>query len=162
MFDIINPRQTVLVTSQGLGKVLGIPKESHSIITLDWHMPVSKEPFMYAIAVGYSRFSYQLIKSSGVFAVNFIPFELKSEAIVCGTKSGEHHDKFEHTNLTKIDSDTIECPRIREASATLECQVVNEVDTGDHAIFIGKVTGRHINNSGQRLFHTSGNKFSAL
>jgi len=162
MFDIINPRQTVLVTCQAEVTILGQTKLKDNLITLDWHMPVSFKPMLYAIAIGKTRFSYKLIAKSGVFAVNFIPATLKEAAVYCGTRSGEHIDKFQETGVTRVQADSIVCPIIREAVAHLECEVIQEVDAGDHVIFIGKVTGTNKRSEERRLFHTDSDNFSEL
>ena len=90
---LLYPRQTILVTTELEGK--------DNIITLDWHMPVSVKPLLYAICIGKKKFSRKLIDDSGVFAVNFVPYKLKDAAIFCGRNSGEHIDKFEKTVCDK-------------------------------------------------------------
>ena len=77
--SIYNPRQTILVSCRGPAKHRFTLKEEikDNLITLDWHMPASFDPFPYAIAAGKTRFSCSIIRNSGVFVVNFMPFEYK-------------------------------------------------------------------------------------
>jgi len=153
------PRQVVLVTTRANISILGKEKVKDNIITIAWHMPVSFEPNLYAIAVGKTRFSCKMIQESGVFVVNFIPFELKKQALECGLKSGAYTDKFSDTGLTKEEAKKIDCPRIKEALAYLECEVIKEVEAGDHIIFIGKILNSEEKKGGKRLFQI-GNDFT--
>ena len=158
MPSINNPRQVILVTSREEVEVMGktIPKDN--IITVAWHMPVSHEPMLYAVAIGKTRFSAKLIKISKSFVVNFVPKSLEKAAVICGTTSGEHADKFEKAGLTKEEAQNIDCPKIKEAIGYLECEVINEIEAGDHIIFIGQIVNAELKKSERRLFqaHESG------
>ncbi len=151
MSELTDPRQVILVTSREEMDILGKKQVKDNIITIAWHMPVSFNPKLYAISVGKTRFSCEIIKKSKAFVVNFIPFELKDKALLVGTKSGMHIDKFKEAGLTKEECDNIDCPRIKEALAYIECEVINEVDAGDHIIYIGKVLNSNIKKAGKRL-----------
>ncbi|MAG07860.1 hypothetical protein CMO89_00125 [Candidatus Woesearchaeota archaeon] len=162
MLPIFNPRQTILVTCREkiADKFTGREHIKDNIITLDWHMPVSFQPFLYAIAIGKKRFSHNLIKESMVFVVNFMPYHLEEEVLDCGRHSGAHMDKFEKTGLAKEEADRIDCPRIRQALAILECEIINSIDAGDHTVFISKVVHSEEKEKGKRLFHTEGDEFT--
>jgi len=160
MFSVINPRQTVLVTSRANVNVAGKALEKEDIITLDWHTPLSIKPILYGIVVGKSRFSYKLIHESKVFAVNFMSKDNEKEVLFCGRNSGEFIDKFSRSGLTKGEAEKIDCPIIKEALAHIECEVADEIETGDHVIFIGKVLNTKLNKKGKRIFHTEGDNFT--
>ena len=158
MSELTDPRQVILVTSREEMDIMGKKEVKDNIITIAWHMPVSFNPNLYAISIGKTRFSCEIIKKSKAFAVNFVPFELKKQVLVCGTKSGIHIDKFKEAGLTKEECKSIDCPRIKEALAYIECEVINEVDAGDHIIFVGKVLNSEIKKNGKRLLQR-GNDF---
>lgn len=147
-----NPRQTVLITSRF--------KDKDNIMTADWHTPLSFEPMMYAVSIGKTRYSLELIRQSKVFVVNFMSKDYEKEILYCGTYSGKKVDKFQATGLTKEESETINCPRIKEALAYLECQVEKEIETGDHILFIGKVSKAELRYYGKRLFHLFNDQFT--
>jgi len=151
MSKLTDPRQVILVTSREEMEILGKKEVKDNIITVAWHMPVSFEPFLYAISVGKTRFSCKIIQKSKAFVVNFVPFELKEQALKCGMISGEHKDKFKETKLGKEEAKSVDCLRIKEALAYIECEAVNEVDAGDHIIFIGKVLNSGVKKEGKRL-----------
>jgi len=151
MSELTDPRQVILVTSREEMDIMGKKQVKDNIITIAWHMPVSFDPRLYAISVGKTRFSADVISKSKVFAVNFVPFSLKDKALLVGTKSGRHMDKFAETGLGKEECSSVDCPRIKEALAYIECEVVNEVDAGDHIVFIGKVVNSAVEKGGKRL-----------
>jgi len=160
MSEITNPRQTVLITSRAKTSILGREQEKDNIFAIDWHMPSSKEPRLYAISVGKERFSSELIKKSRCFVVNFMSPDYEKEVLFCGTHSGKHMDKFIETSLTKEEAEKIDCPRINEASAFLECEVINELETGDHVIFVGKIAYGNLKKQGKRIFHKTDDRFT--
>ena len=159
MFDEVNPRQVICVTSRAEMEVLGKRQIKDNIFTLAWHCPLSFEPRLYGICVGKERYSLQLIRQSNTFVVNFIAKENEDDAIFCGGHSGKHIDKFEKTGFTKAEAENIDCARIKEALGYLECEVVNEIDLGDHLLIVGKVLKAH-STKGQRLFYIGNNEFS--
>jgi flavin reductase (DIM6/NTAB) family NADH-FMN oxidoreductase RutF len=158
---LTNPRQTVIVTCRARGaRVMGVETEKDNAITIDWHMPVSFSPQLYAIAVGKSRFSYKILTESKAFVVNFIPETMAKEATFCGRRSGEHRDKLKEAEIKTHEADNIDCPRIVGAVGYLECEVIQEVEAGDHVIFIGKVVHAELVKEQKRLFHVDGDDFT--
>lgn len=154
------PNQTVIVTCRSKVKVLGRESEKDNAITIDWHMPVSFEPRLYAIAVGNSRFSKNMIHSSSVFAVNFLAFSMKDAAIACGSRSGEHTSKLKDAGIRTKDARSIDCPVLEDAAGVIECEVIQEIEAGDHTIFIGKAVYYEEKAKEKRLFHAEGNEFT--
>ncbi|MBN2330747.1 MAG: flavin reductase [Candidatus Aenigmarchaeota archaeon] len=152
MPEIDGPRQVILVTCRHRGK--------DNIITLAWHMPTSFDPRLYAISIGKTRFSHDMIRDSGNFCVNFMPAEQKKGMEHCGSVSGRNADKFEHSGFGKEECGKIDCPRIKQAIGFLECEVVDSVETGDHTVFIGKVVHSKTKGSGKRLYHITGNRYA--
>lgn len=45
-----------------------------NLMPLSWHMPISREPFRYAIAVRDENITYNMLKDHGSFTLNFLPF----------------------------------------------------------------------------------------
>ncbi|MBU0756995.1 MAG: flavin reductase family protein [Nanoarchaeota archaeon] len=160
MLNIVNPRQTVLVTCRADVKNFGKQGVKDNIIAIDWHTPLAFNPMMYAISVGKERFSCELIKASGVFVVNFMSNANEKEVLFCGRNTGRHIDKFEATELTRDEADKVDCCKINEALAYMECEVTETIETGDHVLFIANVLGSEVRKSGKRLYHTNGNEFT--
>jgi flavin reductase (DIM6/NTAB) family NADH-FMN oxidoreductase RutF len=150
--DATNPLQTMLLTCRADGR--------DNIITLDWHMPLSFEPMMFAVSIGKTRYSLEIVRSSKVFVANFMGHVSENGVLFCGRNSGRNADKFASCGLKKEEAKTVDCPRIVEALAYLECEVVNEIEFGDHILFAGKVTHAEVKKDGKRLFHLAGDKFT--
>jgi len=160
MREAVHPRQVVLVSVRGSAEALGKEVHRDNIITLAWHTPLSFDPEMYGICVGKNRFSYKLIKQSRAFAVNFASHDMKDPAVYCGTSTGANVEKFDRPDITKQECEKIDCPCIAEAVAVLECELVEEVETGDHVFFIGKVLRSDVRDDKARLFHCGADQFT--
>ena len=57
------PRNVILVTCEAETDIMGKEVDKKNAITLSWHMPVSFNPWLYAIAIGKEKFSYGLRSS---------------------------------------------------------------------------------------------------
>jgi flavin reductase (DIM6/NTAB) family NADH-FMN oxidoreductase RutF len=88
-----------------------------------------------------------------------MPFSAKEKVLFCGTHTGRSIDKFKKSGLTKEESEAIDCPKVAEAVAQLECEVVNLVDAGDHLLFIGKILRQIEKASAPRLFSKTDDEF---
>ncbi|KPL17900.1 MAG: hypothetical protein AMJ92_10515 [candidate division Zixibacteria bacterium SM23_81] len=128
---LINDGCTILVTAQ-----LG---EKSNIITLAWQTPVSSSPPMAAISVAPSRYSHQLIATSGEFVINVPPLSLLKAVVYCGSVSGRDEDKFQGAGLTAESAAVVSVPLIAECIGHLECQVSQRISAGDHTLFVGQV-----------------------
>lgn len=146
--------QAILVSSRAEieDKFSPDKKIKDNIFTLCWHMPVSMDPPLFAISAGKTRYSSKIIKESKVFVVNFMDLKYEKEVVFCGTHSGEDMDKFKDSGLGKEEADSIDCPRIKQADGYLECRVVQEIDAGDHIIFVGEVLKQEVKKTKNRIF----------
>lgn len=86
------------------------------------------------------------IRDTGVFAVNIVAYAMRD---VMNQSSGgwdKATDEFELAKITKAPCETIDCPRVAEAPATLECRMSQVVTLKGEANFlvIGEVTGVHM------------------
>ena len=110
-----------------------------NIMPLAWHMPVSKEPFRYAVAIRNENYTHTLIKERREFALNFLDIAYQHAYQVCGETHGEHIDKFKRSGLGKKKAVTIESTLIEEAYMIYECTLNDIINYGDHDIFIADV-----------------------
>ena len=131
---------------------MGIEEEVNDIILLDWHSPASHEPRKYLILVGKKTTALERIRKSCSFVVNFMQYESMEKIIACEKEFRK--DKFQKLGLTEAASiKLIDCPRIKEAIAWLECEVERELDVGDHVMFIGRVLHADDVKEAKRPFH---------
>jgi len=160
MTRLTKPRQTVLISSKGEADIFGKQILKDNLTAIDQHMSCSNNPRLYAISLSKTSFSYKLINESNVFIVNFVSHNLAEEIKICLTRHGDYTDKFKETKLTKVEGEKVDCPLVKEALGHLECEVVEEIETGDHIVFIGKVLKESLKEDDKRLFHLGNHKFS--
>jgi flavin reductase (DIM6/NTAB) family NADH-FMN oxidoreductase RutF len=98
----------------------------------------------YSISVKSDDSLKKMINRAGNFVVNFMDVNQESIVLSCEKHDGLFVNLFEKNNLSKADSDYVESLRIKEAKAVLECEVEQELDSGDHTIFIGRVVGPRV------------------
>lgn len=162
MAFIFNPRQLVLITCRGKTAILGRERDAQDIIATSWHSPASRDPPLYAVFVSNRLdFALNLLRHSRVFCVNFIAYELRAQAAFCGRHAGEHIDKFKETGLTAAECEKIDCPRIAEAVAHIECELQEDRTVGDHVVLIGKIVASELKDArAKRLFQLDENTFT--
>ncbi len=129
---MLNPVPVVMVTCADAS---GKP----NIITVAWAGTINSEPPMLSISVRKERYSHDLIKDKGQFAVNLTTQKLVWATDLCGVKSGRDTDKFELAGLTPEKASVIDVPIIRESPLSLECVVRNIVELGSHDLFIAEI-----------------------
>jgi len=127
----------------------GIP----NIITCSAVFPV--QPGYVGVAVGFTRYSHDLIRTAGEFAVNLPDSNLSEAVTFCGNRSGRRYRKFEECHLTPQKARKIETPVIGECVAWIECENYSSALTHDHTIFVGKVVDAYAReDASDRLFAT--------
>jgi flavin reductase (DIM6/NTAB) family NADH-FMN oxidoreductase RutF len=139
------PRQVVLITTRHDG--------ADNVWPMDFHGPLSFVPPLYGIAAQRNGYGAELVRSSGVFVVNFVPQAWERAIFLCGNVSGRGTDKFAAAGLRKEEAESIEAPRLAESLGALECRVQQVVEVGDHTLFIGRVTHQVYRAEGPRLHH---------
>lgn len=128
---LLHPYNTVLVTASS--------KDRRNVMAVAWIMPVSVDPPILATSIRASRYTYELINESGVFAVNVPSFEKAKEVLLCGRKSGRNMDKFKKANFTVGKGKVFDIPTIAECVAHIECKVIKVFELGDHMLIAGQV-----------------------
>lgn len=109
-------------------------------MTVAWGSRVSWNPPLFAISIGPSKYTYQLIKEYRAFAVHTVSKKLVSAAMnIFGSLSGRDVDKFELLKIEPVKARRITAPIIPTAPIIMECRVVNEYPAGDHVLLIAEV-----------------------
>lgn len=105
-------------------------------MTAAWVAQASFNPPLVTIAIGKTRYSHDLIKGGGVFAINVLGREGIPAGRHFGLTTGRKTDKFAHV---PYDTKVTGCPVLKDAIAYLDCKVISYHDVGDHTLFIGEV-----------------------
>lgn len=133
----LTPLPAVMVTCQR-------PGETANIITIAWIGIACSEPPMLSISIRKSRYSYDIIKSTGEFVVNIPNRELARATDLCGIVSGRDYDKFKLTGLTRTPASKVRVPMIEECPINLECQTRTVLELGSHDMFVAEIVATHI------------------
>ena len=158
---IYNPRQTVLVTCRGSVELAGKGMERDDIIPCDWHSPVSAHPPMYAIVLNAQLMAVSIIRNSGCFVVNFMPYSAVDSIKAAMRTAGEYADKVDAIGVHEaLCEKLVDCFRLKEALGRIECEVVEEKAFGDHVMFIGKVLFSELDHDEKRPFHVDKDMFT--
>lgn len=125
-----------------------------NVLTVAWTGIICTHPAMTYISLRPSRYSYDIIKETGEFAINLTTSKMVQAADLCGVKSGRDTDKFAKCALHAGRSFTINAPVISESPLSLECRVREIVPLGSHDMFIAEITavnadGRYIDSKGK-------------
>lgn len=112
-----------------------------NIITLAWAGTVCSVPPLISISIRPSRYSHELISSSGEFVINIPDETMAAICNYCGTKSGKNVDKFKDMGLHKEKGINVNAPWIKECPVNIECKVKDVIRLGTHDMFIGEVVG---------------------
>ena len=121
--------------------------ERENVLTIAWTGIVNSDPPKTYISVRPSRHSYDIIKKSGVFAINLTTCELVRSADWCGVYTGAKVDKFERCKLTRAVASEISCPIIEESPLTLECRVTDVIPMGSHDMFLADIVAVDVDES---------------
>ena len=90
--------------------------------------------------------SLRNLRETGVFAVNVVEYAMREKMNATSGTYPPGTDEFDLAGIEKAPCETIDCPRVAGAPATLECRVVQIVPLLGKANFltIGEVTGIHL------------------
>ncbi|MBQ7347152.1 MAG: flavin reductase family protein [Clostridia bacterium] len=113
--------------------------EHDNVLTIAWTGIINSDPPKTYISVRPSRHSYEMIKKSGVFAVNLTTKELVKAADWCGVYTGAKVDKFERCRLQKEKASEIDCPILAQSPLVLECRVTDVIPLGSHDMFLADI-----------------------
>lgn len=135
--NMVYPLPAVMVSCGEVGK-------NPNIITIAWTGTICTNPAMVYISVRPERYSYNLIKSTGEFAINLTTKHVIKAVDYCGVRSGKDIDKFKEMKLTPIKANKISAPLIGECPVNVECKVKDIIELGSHHMFIAEVLGVNI------------------
>lgn len=128
---LIAPLPPVLVTCGTM--------EKPNVLTIAWTGILSTTPPKTYISLRPSRFSHDIIKSTGEFVINLSTVPLTRTVDFCGVRSGREFDKFALMGLIPEKASRVACPMISQSPVSLECRVTDIVPLGSHDMFIADI-----------------------
>jgi flavin reductase (DIM6/NTAB) family NADH-FMN oxidoreductase RutF len=153
LYRLLYPMKVVLITAKH--------EDKESIMPAAWCFPLSADPPMFGVSVAKKRFTYSLVKGSERFAINIPTPEMKDGIVKCGTASGRDTDKFSETGW-KREEGKLGIPLVGECSASIECLLEREIETGDHFVLVGKVENVIKRKEAKGIYQVAGTEFTEL
>jgi flavin reductase (DIM6/NTAB) family NADH-FMN oxidoreductase RutF len=129
----IQPRSTALLAC------------GSNLMPASWHMPVSKSPFRYAVAVREENHTHQLLKASGSCTLNFLPYTYRDEVDHMGRIHGDHCNKLTQSGFEVWGHDGQSNPILSVSDFVYVCRVFDHQAYGDHTLFIADVVQIYVN-----------------
>ena len=135
-----------------------------NLMALSWHMPVSKSPFRYAVAVRAENHTYKLLRERGSFTLNFMPFDHYRAIDRMGRLHGDTEDKLAASELASRGTDAEGNLLLDGADFIYECRVFDTASWGDHTLFICDVKHVRVHErpSGRLALFTGKGRYSAV
>lgn len=140
------PSKVVLAVTQK-------PDGGYNLITLEWFMRTSIQPSMFAISIGHSRFSHDCLEQNRWFNLVFPSLEMKPLLALSGSTSGRDSDKFEMGKVSSFPGKLHKLPILGDAVANFECEVISQIRSGDHTIYIGEVKYSWLNQDKELFYY---------
>ncbi|MGD9941478.1 MAG: flavin reductase family protein [Clostridia bacterium] len=132
----LNPRTPVLVSCRG--------KDGRdNALAVVYACNCSFDPPMVMVGIVPSRYSYGLIKETGVFVANLVPSSMKAAWNYLGSHSGRDEDKLTVFGVRTGEGIKVNAPILLDCPVSIECTVTGSVVTGSHEMFIGQVEYVH-------------------
>ena len=113
--------------------------ERDNVLTVAWTGILNSDPPKTYVSVRPSRYSYEMIKKSGEFAINLTTKDLTRAADWCGVHTGAKVDKFERCRLSREPASEIGCPILADSPVVLECRVCDVIKLGTHDMFMADI-----------------------
>jgi flavin reductase (DIM6/NTAB) family NADH-FMN oxidoreductase RutF len=109
-----------------------------NLMTHTWAMQVSQQPKLLAVSVRRDALTCELVHQGGAFSLCFLKRE--DRAIVRGfTKPAVEGPGPGMLGGVAVSTGTTGTPIVTAAAAWLECEVRQELELGDHCLFVGEV-----------------------
>ncbi len=118
--------------------------ERSNIITVAWTGTVCSYPPRVYISVRKERYSYDILRGTGEFVINFTTDKLLAACDYCGIRSGRDIDKFDEMRFTRQPASYVSAPMIAESPINMECKVFDVINLGSHDMFLADVLAVHV------------------
>ena len=104
-----------------------------------WVSQISYDPPMVIAAIHPNRYSHQMIHESAFFALHLLSRE-KKDLLSC-FKNPDPGLRFSSLKWTRGKTG---CPILKDCVGYMECEVKDEMEPGNHTLFLGEVVAAEI------------------
>lgn len=132
-----------VVTAAGPDGAVGLTVNAVSSLSLN--------PPLALVCIDRASDSHDAIRTAGAYCINVLPED--GERIARRFAQNDATGRFDGIAWQPGRTDA---PILDDALAWVECRIVNEVDAGDHTIFIGEVIAGDAGEGSPLLFYRGG------
>ncbi|NLN45937.1 MAG: flavin reductase family protein [Clostridiaceae bacterium] len=133
---VMQPAPKAIVSSRN-------KKGENNALVVAYCCNCSYDPPMAMVGIVPSRYSYDMIKESGVFVVNLPAKRNKALYDYVGSHSRRDGDKLAEIGATLREGEKVPAPVLADCPIHIECEVVDSIRTGSHEMFVGKIVSVH-------------------
>ena len=135
---IVSPRPIGWISSRG--------SQGDNLAPYSFFNAVAYVPPQVVFSSTGTKDSLSNLRETGMFAVNIVEEAAKDRMNLTSGAYARGTDEFALAEVAKAECETVDCPRVADAPATLECRVVEIIALrgADNHLVLGEVTGVHI------------------
>jgi flavin reductase (DIM6/NTAB) family NADH-FMN oxidoreductase RutF len=141
----------------GVGILTAASEGQDAAMLASWFQQAGFEPPAILVGVNKKRAMMGAIRTSKKFALNLLHSHQKDlfAHFVKGFEPGQN--PFEGVETMRKETGSAV---LSHAMAYLDCEVIGEIDAGDHVIFLGKILDGGILEEGSSMVHTRRSGFN--
>lgn len=135
-----------IVTPRPIGWISSRGSKGDNLAPYSFFNAVAYVPPQVMFSSTGAKDSWRNIQETGFFAVNVVGLEMLDQMNATSTALPHGTDEFDHAGLARAECETIPCPRVAGAPATLECRMTQIVPLlgRDNYLILGEVIGVHL------------------
>jgi len=118
----------------------------YNAMVASWVAQCSHEPPLITLAIRNTRLSREQIMNSGAFTINVLPVDALQD--IGRFKISDWRRKLEGVEYELSPGGA---PVLKDAVGYLDCTVERAIETGDHTLFVARVTSGGIVKDGEAL-----------
>jgi len=138
--SILSPKTPVIVSCRG-------KDGRNNALVVAYACNCSYDPPMVMVGIVPSRYSYHIVKETGVFVANLVAESMRPAYDYLGSHSGRDGDKLAALGLRLGEGEKVNAPILLDSPVSIECSVVDSIRTGSHEMFVGKIELAHADES---------------
>jgi flavin reductase (DIM6/NTAB) family NADH-FMN oxidoreductase RutF len=146
--DNATAKKALRLFTYGIYVVTSVEGDEVAAMTANWVGQVSFEPRMVSVAFEEDAHTLELVRRSGIFAVNVLESGSREFAAQFSRAYSKVGSKLEGREYTRGDHGS---PILPEALGAVECRVVLDNPVGDHVLIVGEVVQAYVNREGESL-----------
>lgn len=115
------------------------PDGKTNAMACSWWCYASNHPATIVCCLSKRGFTGSCIQKTGAFGLNIVSEKVKDAAYACGTCSGREMDKAAEVGLPLVEAEGYAQEMVDASRLWMSCRLVNQIDIGDHMMYVGEV-----------------------